>query len=682
MPDAYTRHSTALIDGMMEYEKCYVFQPVIDDRPAKRRRLHNRGLQSSWQWRKPAYRNVWHSKREQIDARLDVINATTVTDIAQFLDDSENFTQQHKIPTALVLAGANSALRSSIFAQVPLQPGFKARRTLVSISSGTGTNLKNLLKSIIQKATLRATDDDEDEVEEGTTSRRGTKLLNYDLQILCDHVEERQLRQIVIAFEDTEAFDNDLLSELVTLLAYWQDRIPFAFLFNIATSVEFLQQRLSNEAVRCLGGRIFDAVVSSDETEKVFDALVDAGTALWLGPNLISSVLDRQGDYVQGIDSLRDAAQYAYMSQHYANATTLFLNSELLFNAVPSDHFEALRTLPSFRRYAEELLGQGETKHLRQLLDFDRALFDFTKQSVEVGRTKIANALMVCQVIRQIQQQVPYTKVSSKSGLYIQMMSAKLAGSPLLRSLLLSIKKLPSDIALKVMAAVRESAFPESLGSEVSALETELASLVGNNDGAQQQPLRSEDDLQNSTLRTTVVAQKVELSKQKSTLSKQDAAYTALVRRFADALKTHFAHVLINPKELPMNEIFLYDFRSPYREVFTPRPRHAVERALAAPHDYLNCECCAPDQESEEATLAATQPATAVLYQLYLESGNIINVSDLWQAFQAVIGESLEGEAAAMALYQRAMAELKYLGLVKATRKKVDHVAKVAWRDL
>jgi hypothetical protein len=33
-------------------------------------------------------------------------------------------------------------------------------------------------------------------------------------------------------------------------------------------------------------------------------------------------------------------------------------------------------------------------------------------------------------------------------------------------------------------------------------------------------------------------------------------------------------------------------------------------------------------------------------------------------------------------LFQRALAELKYLGLVKPTRKKTDHISKVAWKGL
>jgi len=34
------------------------------------------------------------------------------------------------------------------------------------------------------------------------------------------------------------------------------------------------------------------------------------------------------------------------------------------------------------------------------------------------------------------------------------------------------------------------------------------------------------------------------------------------------------------------------------------------------------------------------------------------------------------------ALFQRALAELRYLGLLRPTKKKTDHVAKVMWKGL
>jgi origin recognition complex subunit 3 len=192
-------------------------------------------------------------------------------------------------------------------------------------------------------------------------------------------------------------------------------------------------------------------------------------------------------------------------------------------------------------------------------------------------------------------------------------------------------------------------------------------------------PLRSSYAIHSQGVRTTVVAQRVQLSYEKFTLSKQDEQFTALIDRLSTALEQYFAFE--NPQDLFLNEVWLYDSMSPYRDVFTPRPRFSIERALSAPHDYLNCKCCNPSVEG----LSSTQPATAILYQLYLETGSLINVFDLWSAFLDIVsgndGESCD-ERTALILFYRALADLKSLGMVKQSKKKVDHLAKSAWRGL
>lgn len=665
----------------MEYEKCYVFKPE-DARTTKRRRTEPQGLQASWNLRKIAYQEAWKSQQDRIDEKLSSINATTVDGIVQFLDETAATAPKDRVPTGLILAGPNSALRTSIASQISSRSSTDRRRLFVQISSSSGYNLKSVLKTVIQKATSRVAEDDDDELNEQQASRKGgPKLLNYDLELLHLHVQERRIEQAVIAVEDTEACDGELLSELIELFSYWQDRIPFVLLFNVATSVEFSQQRLSKAALKCLDGRLFDAAVSSDEVEQVFEALTTSNAPLWLGPGLATMILDRQSDYIQGIESLVQAARYAYMSHFYANAVSIFLVPTLASKDVSKDHLEAVRNLPSFRSFARQLLDSEAPSRLRDLLDADDSLFDFVKTYVQKGKKALAEVLEATEVVRTLQSTLPGSAASSKSRMYVQAMSGNLTASPLLRSLLLSIRKAPSDTALTTMRTLLEGKILGDLASQISSISSELEGLIQTQDDTAQ-PLRSEEDVKNSTLRTTVIAQKVELSKQKSTLSKQDAAYTAIVRRFSDVLETYFTEKLVNPKELILHEIFLYDLKSPFREVFTPRPRHAIERALAAPHDYLDCDCCDPGQGSgEEATLAASQPSTAVLYQLYLESGAMINASDLWQAFQAVVDDD-QDEQPTMALFQRALAEMRHLGFVKNTRKRVDHVAKVAWRGL
>ncbi|KAI7082771.1 hypothetical protein KC356_g8097 [Hortaea werneckii] len=612
--------------------------------------------------------SVWEMGGEELPSvigagsTLENINSSTIHEISGFLDDSGEGSDGGRIPAGIIITGP-SAPHSSIAEQLAKhKASSKPERIFVPLSSGSGSNLKALLKTLIQRGTSRgsALDDETDEVQ--TFQKKGAKLLNYDLQLLHDFVIERKLRQVVVTFDDTEAFDSDLLSELVELLGYWQDRIPFVLLFSVATSVEFLQQRLSREAIKCLDGRLFDVAPSGEVLEQMMNTITSTDPPIYIGPTVMGMALERQSDYIQSIDSFVDALK-----------------------KIPKDHFEALRCTDSFQEWARRSLDDERTTEVKAALQNDLALLELVQQSLSEGQATLKGMMFAISVIRTLQQTLPNTSVSPKSTLYVQAMTGKLPGSTMLRSLMLTVRKVPSDTAIKILKAVLSLDVEGHGLAECADIATDLDELLREQAG-KGKPLRSEEDVRNSTLRTTVHAQKVELSVHKTSLSQQDKDFTSLLRRFTDTLQDFFTRTLINPKELPFNEIFVYDLRSPHREVFTPRPRHAVERALASPHDYLDCDCCAPEKESrqegqEEATLAATQPATAVLYQLYLESGNLINASDLWQAFQAVIGDDTD-EQQSMALFQRALAELRALGMVKSTRKRVDHIAKVAWRGL
>ena len=612
---------------------------------------------------------------------MEELNSATVAEISTFLDEASHDPQTSQIPTGIVITGPSGSYFSITQQLSRRKRHGNGARIFVPLSSGNGSNLKAMVKALIQRATSNQSgiDDEADEVQ--PSHRKAAKLLDYDLQLLHDHVREQHIQQVVLAFEDTEAFDGELLSALIELLGCWHDRIPFVLLFSIATSVDSLQQRLSKAAIKCLNGRLFNVAPSSEVLEQVFEAVIGNKAGLFIGSNLVSTILERQSDYIQSIKSFVDAVKYAYMSCYYGNALSIFLNPGLSFEDVPSDHFEALRALDSFRVWARQLLDNKGVSQLRTVLEEDEQLFRLVQQEIAEGQAALGDTTFALTVVRALQQSLPNTAVSARSSLYVQAKSGKLAGSALIRTLLLTIRKVPSDVAVGVLKDVLALDIEKYNLASCADIATQLDDLIRAQE-EDTQPLRSADDLKNSTLRTTVVAQKVELSKQKSTLSKQDTAYTSIMRQFTDILEKFFTGTLVNPKDLLFHEIFVYDLKSPHREVFTPRPRHAIERALASPHDYLACDCCVPEQgERGEATLAATQPATAVLYQLYLESGSLINASDLWHAFQAVMGDGREEEQT-MALFQRALAELRALGMMKRTRKRVDHIAKVAWRGL
>ena len=217
-------------------------------------------------------------------------------------------------------------------------------------------------------------------------------------------------------------------------------------------------------------------------------------------------------------------------------------------------------------------------------------------------------------------------------------MCAELAGSAAFEEMMLSVKKLPSDTMGAMLNDLEGLAVPFKLAETM----TELRQLTDHLEDPKV-PLRSAYDVHHETLRTTVVAQKVSLSKNTSTLSAQDSAYTKIVDRIYTTLCDYFETSLVNPQDLFLNEILIFDSKTPHRDVFTPKPRYAIERALSSPHDYLDCDCCG----GTEGGLSATQPATAILYQLYLESGAVINTADLWSAFWTIVGgDGVEDEEA------------------------------------
>jgi len=302
-----------------------------------------------------------------------------------------------------------------------------------------------------------------------------------------------------------------------------------------------------------------------------------------------------------------------------------------------------LQALPDTpHSHTQALLEDRQTSKVRRLLDSNLDLFQYVKEQLVTGTAALHNLVQTVDMLNTLQTSLSVSQHTPRSSLVVDALSGQLHESPWERTMSLRLRKCNSESLHVVLTRLLTVANGEMLETCQATL-FELEKLLHAQNTAHG-PLRSEEDFQNSTLRTTVVAKKVELSKQKSAMTKGDTAYSTLLRAFSESFAEYLAKALIDPKSLVFNELFLYDLKSPHRDVFMPKPRFALERALASPHDYLDCSCCAPEPGREENTLSSTQPATAILYQLYLESGALVNVSDLRTAFFAVVDGGDEGE--------------------------------------
>jgi origin recognition complex subunit 3 len=421
----------------------------------------------------------------------------------------------------------------------------------------------------------------------------------------------------------------------------WLDRLPFVLLFGIATSAESFEDRLSGKSLRYLDGEKFDVTQSDDIIEKLFSAtVVSTDVRLRIGPAICRRMLDRQKDHVQNVQDFCDGLKYAYMSHFYASYPSVFLRSGLIFEELSADAFEAVRNLPSFQQWVEDLLVNKQTQDVRKLLESDEYLFKQIIEHLAAGQQTLATLGHAAQILSNIRSSLQMTPNIRLSSIWTRAASGDLVTSPLLRETMLSIKKISSDTLAPLLAAMTHLS-GDYFSIDLATLQGELSCLIDQNDSTT--PLRTQHDVRNDSLRTTVVAQKVLLSKHKAALSQQDKAYSDLVTRFHDELEAYFTSAFIDPRTLFLAEVLIYDLKSPHTEIFQPKPRFAIERALASPHDYLGCDCCG-DNDGTGVALSASQPATAIVYQLYLESGALMNVSDMWSAFNAIVGEEEEEE--------------------------------------
>ncbi|KAG0133228.1 origin recognition complex subunit 3 N-terminus-domain-containing protein [Tuber indicum] len=681
-----------------EHQGCYIFTlDGEEDRPTKRRKtkgkqratekavveeekcpfpvlLDGKETESTIKLRYRTYCKLWEAQEKRTKTILDSFNSKTLDDVSTFVKDATPEKYEGKIPTALVLAGPNIASHELLFDQLAQRIRSQDRTgPVVVLTSKDATNLKTILRKLIRDATQQdeGVDDEEEDIV-----RKSTKLLNYDLQILQIWCELHKGQKVTVAVQDSEAFDSGILSDLISLFSSYLDRIPFVLLIGIATSVEIFHDKLPKSTIRLMRGNKFDVERAEECLAQIFnDSMISDEAVLRLGASVCDFLLERYRYHTQSIQAFVAALKYAYMSHFYANPLSIILgfidNTDGLGEVLSTEHVEAIRNVPSFRRYVEGKMAAKEVGEVRKLLTDDnyvrRAVAERIPESRNYG-IELGQALTFLEIGRSctlVQNNAPRYELYSKA------LSGELQTSPSVREFLMSLKRMNSTSLLNLLEKVMQEIQTPAVTEPLRPLQEKIKKLVEEAEASGgKKNLISEFDITNNTLRGTAVSKKVRLGEQKSSLTKQDTEYSALVHQ----------HGLQN---VLLHEVFFYDLRSPHSAVFAPKPRSTIERGLSQPQDYLACSCCT-SADGDEVGIRGTQPPASIIYQLYLESGALINIYDLWSAFYSVIaGEEEEFDVpTAQALFYRSLAEMRFLGFVKHTKKKTDHIAKLAWKGI
>lgn len=247
-------------------------------------------------------------------------------------------------------------------------------------------------------------------------------------------------------------------------------------------------------------------------------------------------------------------------------------------------------------RYAESLLERKRSRLVRELLDSDEALFREIKEQLDIAKNTLIWKVGAMSLLQRLQGILTIPNASTMSALYVKGMSGQLPGSPEIRTLLLHIKKASPEILAQMLSEVQDAVMtmpPSDVDISPDAfadIQDQLTDLLAQHADDSQPP---RNIISEERPMIPIAGRKRGANGQATSQKReQDTIYSQLIKTFCESIESYFSHTLGDYRDIFLHEILVYDLKSPHADVFSPKTRFVIERALSSPHDYLGCSCC------------------------------------------------------------------------------------------
>lgn len=562
--------------------------------------------------------------------------------------------------------------------------------------------LRNIIKAVIvQRHSLNA-------YPEFLNKHKRLLPLNFDMELLVRFLEEEASFGIVISLVNIETFDSQTLADLISTLHLWQRQIPFVLVLGVTSTIELLESRLPKSCLRLLNARAFTfkphTDLPSDILRRVQQVSVAESGPL-LGASVVSALNEMTQNQAFSAQSLKQVLKFGFISHYLVNPTTSVITGAISVSSKEQRHqsMETIRRTSSFQRYCEHLLHKKDgvsSAKVRKLLDNDKALIDEVQKAAREANRDFYISLSVITMMIDLHELTfvddsarPKSRLTKETELYRVMHD--LSDSTIFDELEVWFTKIEAKSLLPVLRTLSSRQYEKSIEENIrqSIILCEAALNVVPNDG-------------------------------QVSGSMKDSASSMVSLQIWTTLANCIRSSSFDLSSALLCEAYVLSTRSvPLRQNFEARSRGALERALLRPGDYLGCECCTNHSKSdnrdavnksqgeiEEDSVRSgigVLPPVCILFSLLQEAPTIINLRDLFDAFCSRYSRgsnaSLDEDAGedlnpALAQFYRALAELKMIGLVKASTgtqikkrtskiskssiQEIDFVAKTSWAGL
>ncbi|KAF9415006.1 hypothetical protein HW555_007273 [Spodoptera exigua] len=675
------------------------------------------------------YKQNWYYIENELQELHHRTHSFLLNDIVNYIKNhgiSESSTLEGIIPSATLLTGVNQPDHVSQFTSLIDIIRHEVTPHVALVNSQDAPSVKHLVENAVWQLIHGDQVLDNDD-EEGVTTQ--TKKLRknqctmkalknwYNTKCMSSPTKKKSLqtrRSLVIIIPDFESFNCNVLQDFVMIVSSYVSTMPIVFVFGVATSVSALHKSFPYHVSSKLLIKVFHSHASPVYMNQVLEDIFLTHTSPFhLSGKAFELLTDVFLFYDFSVTGLIQSIKYCMMEHYYGdNIKSLCCDRDKLEDVImqlSAEDLESIRQLMSFRPFLEkqdcrtkislfnddDFFKEALYKEMNRLHDYLysfymclRLLCVFVKdlpknmlgKSVREIYTKCASenvtsttAFKDCMQLLKFQSQVKLVE-SIKSALkivnsYLQDASPvkPLRSTPSKNNL--NKITLSDDLGENFVKSLRVHLLTFLRQIEHANTETTVTtSAVSDSENADENVPGNRYKLKEKLLKATRV-------------DRVQSEFEMVRSRFVSYLEEMFSKGLQPMQGQAFHEVLAFSDVAAVRKNIVGAPRAAVHTALSNPVHYLQCSCCLlPSSDSVIDTL----PDVCLAYKLHRECGKHINLYDWLQAFAAVLrpdddDEQRHNDPAIQLRFTRAVAELQFLGFIKSSKRKTDHVMRLTW---
>ncbi|XP_074517177.1 origin recognition complex subunit 3 [Sebastes fasciatus] len=713
---------------------CFVFKPSANKKKKKTLSLEDHfihgceGAENS-ETRFMLCQDLWDKIKTDTEVLQDELNRNILDSLLDFTRKSSS-SRQHsdwasqmrasEIPTAALVLGVNVPDHDMTFQSLSDLLQQSVTPHVASVQAKECGALKHLMKRVLERlmGTVVTVDDDEEEEQAEQSVAQLHKSVHCSLSTLCAWYNaktkksntdtpgkkrsspvrddpQQQQPPVVIIFKDLEAFNPRVLQDFILICSRYIERLPLMFIFGIATSPSTIQHMLPHSVSSLLCIELFQSLSCTQHLATVIDKLILTPQFPFKLNGKVMQVLISIFLYHDfSVRNFIKGVQLAMLEHFHSQPLSVLCckKKAALLNVMQLGHsdLEGIRQLPSFKRYVEKQEPQEQVN----LFTDDTHLKEVCQKLIKDLRKYHKNYYPVLRCLHTLTSSLPrYPLGKQIRELHLICLEKNISENEDYQSAMKLLKMLAKDMLVALLqrcAEILQPAKSKKMKSALVQLEEMLAKFKQLDTVAAEPPPSVEESItspvKNLQKKTDLFQlQKTLLEMNETRRSKKLSPFEALrneALEFIDGLvKSH----LSPPESQTLNEVCYYTSSATVRRHLNAAPRTSIQAALNTPYYYLQNERL----KTEDGTVSNAAPDICLVYKLHLECGRLINLYDWLEAYATVVSAA-EGnnpdsdnfgkvDEVKHARFIRAVSELEFLGFIKSTKQKTDHVARLTW---